>query len=646
MMFDYREAFSRNLGWISEYEQMKLKETRIAIAGMGGVGGIYLLTCVRMGFEKFNLSEFDTFELGNFNRQVGSSLLTVGRPKLDVMIEQALSINPNLEINSFPKGITAQNTSDFLKDCSVYLDGIDFFETGVRRMIFKECQRLGIVGITSIPAGMGFAQLVFGHESPDFDKFFDFDSYSKEYESLLFLVGIAPKGLHRASLHDPSRIHFADRKVSSTFMGCQLCAGSVVTEAVKHILDRGNKMQAPHGLHYDAHSNTFKKTFLGQGNKSLLQKFKVKMAMKEILQKNDFPYPYHPDYEETSLPPSLQKVLDLAKWAPNIDNEQPHHVSIQSSDTLLVSVDSFRLCVDDQEKEHMSSMFFGTYFESLRQAASLYGFDVAWEKMEKPFHFQVRFKENPSIQPEKTALYLRARFTDRRSYRSTPLSSSQLQALKDEIDPEYSFSFQESFQEKWEFACFEAKALSSQLSDVSSVKVLLSNLDFNNPYSLDKMPIDSIGLSPLNKLIAKFVIKRPTLMTFLSKFGGTFPVQLDYAFMPHIRCAGHFILTRDMESSKTDTLHRSVKEGQMIQRFWLKATSLGLALQPNYLQIAISRNDYFQKHPLNGIRKKAKKIRDFLQRIAGNPPEQIVLMGRLGVPKDRKVYSRSTRHKA
>ena len=67
--FSYADAFDRNLGWFTETEQQALRSKTIAIAGMGGVGGVHLLTLVRLGFTKFRIADLDVFEVANFNRQ-------------------------------------------------------------------------------------------------------------------------------------------------------------------------------------------------------------------------------------------------------------------------------------------------------------------------------------------------------------------------------------------------------------------------------------------------------------------------------------------------------------------------------------------------------------------------------------------------
>jgi tRNA A37 threonylcarbamoyladenosine dehydratase len=127
--FDYFEAFSRNIGWVTRAEQTALRTKRVAIAGLGGVGGVHLLTLARMGIGKFTLAEFDTFGLHNFNRQVGATMSSIGRPKLDVLVEMALNINPELEIRTFPKGVDEGNLEDFLTGVDVYVDGIDYFRS-------------------------------------------------------------------------------------------------------------------------------------------------------------------------------------------------------------------------------------------------------------------------------------------------------------------------------------------------------------------------------------------------------------------------------------------------------------------------------------------------------------------------------------
>src|SRR3989338_5855707 len=83
--FNYHEAFSRNEGLISKEEQEILRNSRIAIPGLGGVGGVHLMTLARMGIGKFHIADSDQFNLANFNRQYGANLSTLGKDKTEVM---------------------------------------------------------------------------------------------------------------------------------------------------------------------------------------------------------------------------------------------------------------------------------------------------------------------------------------------------------------------------------------------------------------------------------------------------------------------------------------------------------------------------------------------------------------------------------
>ncbi|HKY01732.1 MAG TPA: ThiF family adenylyltransferase [Burkholderiales bacterium] len=154
--FEYEKAFSRNLGWVTEAEQARLRRSRVAIAGLGGVGGLHLLTLARLGVGAFNVAEFD---LANFNRQIGAGMRSLGRSKLEVMIELARDINPELDICVFPSGVQRDNVDDFLRDADVYVDGLDFFALEARRVTFNACTRLGVPALTAAPLGMGVAVL-------------------------------------------------------------------------------------------------------------------------------------------------------------------------------------------------------------------------------------------------------------------------------------------------------------------------------------------------------------------------------------------------------------------------------------------------------------------------------------------------------
>ena len=157
-------------------------------------------------------------------------MATVGRPKLEVMTEMARAINPELLIKSFPQGATKSNVDEFLESADLYVDGLDFFVLDVRRAIFARCSELGIPAITAAPIGMGSSWISFVPGGMTFEEYFRLEGQPESEQYLRFLMGMAPRGLHRSYLVDPSRVDLAGKKGPSTAASCQLCSGIVGVE--------------------------------------------------------------------------------------------------------------------------------------------------------------------------------------------------------------------------------------------------------------------------------------------------------------------------------------------------------------------------------------------------------------------------------
>ncbi len=284
-LFDYSRAYSRNIGWVTETEQQVLRSKRIAIGGMGGVGGSHLLTLTRLGIGNFHIADFDHFELPNFNRQAGANVSNLGRPKVDVMAEAALEINPQLNITRFSNGITPENLNEFMAGVDLYVDGLDFFAVAARRMVFDACTQGKVPAITAAPLGMGTALLNFLPGKMTFEEYFRLEGLPENEQLLNFLVGLSPAMLQRTYLADPSTVSFNEHRGPSTSMACELCAGLAATEALKILLDRGGVRSAPHGLQFDAYRNKLAHTWRpgGMRNPTLII---AKMIARHILSKH------------------------------------------------------------------------------------------------------------------------------------------------------------------------------------------------------------------------------------------------------------------------------------------------------------------------------------------------------------------------
>src|SRR5260370_19193132 len=70
--WNYEEAFARHQGLLTKADQVRLRQARVAIAGLGGVGGIHLATLARLGIGAFHIADPDSFEIANINRPFGA----------------------------------------------------------------------------------------------------------------------------------------------------------------------------------------------------------------------------------------------------------------------------------------------------------------------------------------------------------------------------------------------------------------------------------------------------------------------------------------------------------------------------------------------------------------------------------------------
>lgn len=280
--FDYSEAFSRNIGWITAPEQATLRGKRVAVAGLGGVGGSHVLTLARLGIGAFNLADFDSFALANFNRQVGAVVSTLGRAKIEVIAEMAKDINPGLDVKIFASGVSADNLDEFFERVDLYVDGLDFFAFEARRATFAACTRLAVPAVTSAPLGMGVAHLNFLPGGMTFEEYFRMEGQPESEQALRFLLGLSPAMLQRTYLVDSTRVNLGEHRGPSTVMACQLCAGMAATEVLKILLGRGDVVAAPRGLHFDAYRGKLVKTWRPGGNNNPVQRLALAIARRKL----------------------------------------------------------------------------------------------------------------------------------------------------------------------------------------------------------------------------------------------------------------------------------------------------------------------------------------------------------------------------
>ena len=133
--------FSRTELLLGKEAMDKLKNSRVAVFGIGGVGGYVCEALVRSGVGAFDLIDDDKVCLTNLNRQIIATRKTVGKYKVDVMKERILDINPKAEVNVHKCFYLPENAHEF--DFSEYDYVVDAVDTVTAKleiiMCAKEC---------------------------------------------------------------------------------------------------------------------------------------------------------------------------------------------------------------------------------------------------------------------------------------------------------------------------------------------------------------------------------------------------------------------------------------------------------------------------------------------------------------------------
>ena len=144
--------FSRTELLLGKEAMEGLENKRVAIFGIGGVGGYVCEALVRSGVGHFDLVDNDTVSLTNINRQIIATHSTVGRQKVEVMKERMLDINPNADISIHQCFFLPENANEFPFETYDYVvDAVDTVTAKIE--IIMRCKELGVPVISAMGAG-------------------------------------------------------------------------------------------------------------------------------------------------------------------------------------------------------------------------------------------------------------------------------------------------------------------------------------------------------------------------------------------------------------------------------------------------------------------------------------------------------------
>ncbi len=642
MAFDYAQAFDRNIGWVTADEQRALRTKCVAIAGLGGVGGVHLLTLARLGIGRFHLADFDVFGIVNFNRQVGATVQSIGQPKLDTMVSMLHAINPDAEVVTFKDGVTLDNLDAFLDGADLFVDGLDFFVLDIRRQVFARAYARGIPAVTAAPIGMGVGFLAFMPGRMSFEEYFRLEGQPETEQYLRFLMGMAPAGLHRTYLVDPTRVDLAAKRGPSTGIACQLCSGMVGAAALKVLLHRGPDIAAPLHLHFDAYRGKTAMTRLRFGNAGPIQRLRLAIARRM------FTRPAQARIPDPAPESPMHAVLDYGRWAPSGDNAQPWRIQIEGTHTATIDfkagdhgdIYDFR----DHEPTTLSA---GMLLETLRIAALELGYSLHWALV-GPSQVRVALTAE-TAKPQSLFPYIRTRSVNRRAFQTRPLRMEERAALESALGSGLALTWHEPLAARWAFARLGAAATAIRLRARAAFDVHRRVIDWTNRDSTTGIPSGAVGADPLTLRLMRWALRDWRRVHWMNRLTGTAALATQFDLLPGVRCAAFFSIRsldgRLREGNGVGRITALLEAGEAMQRFWLTATRLGLVMQPNYATLIFAWYGE-QPQPFTddaALVTRANRLADRFRRVLGAAPDDVLFIGRIGAPVPARARGRSTR---
>ena len=145
------EQFSRTELLIGKDGTEKLKNSKVAIFGIGGVGSYVVEALVRVGVENFILVDNDEVALSNLNRQIIATTKTIGMPKIEVAKQRILEINPEAKVETYQEFFMPETEGIIDESVSYIVDAIDTVTAKIELVL--RANKLNIPIISSMGTG-------------------------------------------------------------------------------------------------------------------------------------------------------------------------------------------------------------------------------------------------------------------------------------------------------------------------------------------------------------------------------------------------------------------------------------------------------------------------------------------------------------
>jgi nitroreductase len=287
--------------------------------------------------------------------------------------------------------------------------------------------------------------------------------------------------------------------------------------------------------------------------------------------------------------------------------------------------------------------------ETMRIAATAWQREMVGEPgaADAPDSIRIRFPHTGATQPGDPLLsFLTLRSVDRRAYRRRRLSAPEMRALDACVTAGMTIDWYEDARDCWRIARLSAMATSIRLRCPETFTIHQRMIDWDRALSPFGIPARAAGVSGPTVGLMRWAMRRWARTKWLNRLGGTLIASVQMDLLPGLYSGAYFVLRRSAASAgNTDSPADLMQMGRAIQRFWLTATRLGLAMQPTVATVAFAdygeRKIKFSSEP--GLSGQSEMLAQAFRDTLGVAAEEVVFMGRIGEPNRSLPTHRSTR---
>ena len=264
----YKRIFFRNIGILTESEQDKLRDSTVAIAGAGGVGGLLAERLIRVGVGQLKIVDPQTFEESNLNRQFSSSILNLGKNKAEAVYTHIKDINPEAKVYYNKSGIKTESDAHLLvHDCDLVVDEMDFGLFKESILLQRAARQRGAYYIFTSAIGFGALIAIFDPEGCTLEEYNnlprdidlnDVDQLTVPFERICPVIPSYFAGDIMQEMVDVMQEIVSGKRPGPVIsIGAGLASMLAANEAVNIILRRRDIATAPKYTYIDLLDRTF-----------------------------------------------------------------------------------------------------------------------------------------------------------------------------------------------------------------------------------------------------------------------------------------------------------------------------------------------------------------------------------------------------